>query len=160
MPTFFALNSKKITSSKISFYLRLYAEEYDTGEVFTGEVGIYVNRDPDTVRAMDAAYISWERLSRHTRGYFEVPPEVVVEVLSPGNRWGEIVDKVEEYLNIGVDLVWVIDPKREEVFAFETIDTYTRFAIGDTLTAGNVLPGFALSVEKLFHKGRRNRPNQ
>lgn len=142
--------------SKIAFYLRLYAQERDAGEVFSGEAGIYTRRSPDTVRGMDVAFVSWERLEKNDSStYLTVAPELIVEVLSPGNRWVDILDKVDEYKSIGVDLVWVVDPKRKEVFAFKTLDDVKRFSADDTLTDDDVLLGFSLRIDELFRKGRR-----
>lgn len=136
--------------TSIAFFLKLYAREHKSGEVFSGEVGIYTKRNPDTIRAMDVAYVSNQRMKQHTTHYFAVPPEIVIEVLSPGNRWVEILDKVDEYLNIGVDLVWIVDPKRKEVFSYHTLDKVTRYAMGDVLTASEILPNFELPIEELF----------
>ena len=142
--------------SRIDRYLGIFVEDNDLGEVFVGEGGFYTSKNPDTVRGIDAAFVSWERLERNqSKTYLDVPPEIVVEVLSPGNRWVEILDKVDEYLKAGVDLVWIIDPKRQEVFAYRSLDDVTRYDIDDTLTAGDVLPGFELSLKKLFRRGRR-----
>ncbi len=142
--------------SKIGRYIGNFVEESDLGETYVGETGVYTARHPDTVRGVDTAYVSWERLEKNqSTTYLDVPPELVVEVLSPGNRWVEILDKVDEYLNIGVDLVWIVDPKRREVFAYRSLDEVRRYAVGDVLTAEDILPNFELSLEKLFRKGRK-----
>lgn len=73
------------------------------GEVMVGEVGIDTGRDPDTVRAADVLFISHERLKKASpEGFLDVVPELVVEIMSPTNKWEEVRRRVEEYLGIGV----------------------------------------------------------
>src|SRR5262245_59608833 len=70
--------------ARLASRLQMYAENSGRGEVMTGEAGIYIRRNPDTVRASDTAFISNERLARRKSStYLDVAPELVVEVLSP-----------------------------------------------------------------------------
>lgn len=86
------------------------------GTVMSGKVGIITQRNPDTVRGADVAYISNERLARaKAEGYLDVAPELVVEVVSPSDRWSELNEKVNEYLACGVDEVWIVDPRTQRV---------------------------------------------
>ncbi len=52
-----------------------------------GETGIYIRRRPDTVRSADIVFVSMQRLSRPTKGFLTVTPELVVEIMSPDDRW-------------------------------------------------------------------------
>ena len=116
-----------------------------------GEVGIYIRRDPDTVRGADIVFISKERLARcQSSSYLDVAPELVVEVRSPEDRWSEIREKVEEYFSIGVDRLWVLDPKSRCIFVYRSPAEVQRFEAGQTLTDEELLPGFRLSLAKLF----------
>lgn len=132
--------------------LRAYARETRRGRVMGGEVGIYIRRDPDTVRGADLFFISNERYyaRRGPTAYLDVPPELVVEILSPTDRWSDVRDKLGDYFAAGVDVVLVIDPRRKEVFAYRSMTEIRRFGEGDTLTAEEILPGFALSISDLF----------
>src|SRR4051794_32454370 len=70
--------------------LSMYVKANDKGEVLA-EVGVYIRRDPDTVRAPDIAFISHERLAGcKDEGYLDVAPEIIVEILSPANSRREI----------------------------------------------------------------------
>lgn len=125
------------------------------GEVYTGEVGIYTKRHPDTVRAADVAYISNKRLQQSTSdGYLEVAPELVVEIMSPNDRWSEVYEKIEEYFAIGVLVVLVIDPKLEQVRVYRSADDVIRLTKEDELTIEEILPGFRVTIASLFQLGK------
>ena len=116
-----------------------------------GEVGIYTSRDPDTVRGADALFISHERYRRQGPGAFlNVAPELVVEILSPDDRPGEVATKIREYLAIGVDRVWLVDRRRRQVRIYRSPEQVETLEIGDTLRDDDVLPGFALPLSELF----------
>src|SRR5262249_39757972 len=92
--------------------LRPFVKANSLGRV-TVESGVITERGPDTVRGPDVAYWSKERLpldQPRPRGYPEVAPDLCVEVLSPSNRLRDMRDKIEEYFNRGVRMVWIVDP--------------------------------------------------
>lgn len=131
--------------------LRAWARETKRGRVVAGEVGIYVHRDPDTVRAADLLYISHERLAGRTpSGYLDVPPELVVEILSPDDRWNDVMEKLAEYFEAGVDRVWVVSPKLRSAFAYRSLSESRQLGEGDSLCDEQILPGFSLPVVSLF----------
>ena len=121
------------------------------GKVLTGEVGVYTERDPDTVRGADVLFISHERLARVTsQSYLDVAPELVVEVFSPGNTWDEMRRKVAEYLGAGAERVWVVEPERRAVHVYRAPDEATVLGAGDVLRGEGLLEGFALPLDALF----------
>ncbi len=131
--------------------LLAYADESGRGVAMGGEVGIYTSRDPDTVRGADALFISHERYGRWGRGAFlDVAPELVVEILSPEDRPGEVTAKIREYLAVGVDRVWLVDRRRRQVRIYRSPEQVEILEIGDTLRDDDVLPGFALPLSELF----------
>ncbi|MFY9825090.1 MAG: Uma2 family endonuclease [Thermoanaerobaculia bacterium] len=96
---------------ELGMRLRAYGRESKRGRALGGEVGIYIRRNPDTVRAADILFISQERRARCTsQSYLDVAPELVVEVLSPDDRWTDVTEKLEDYFSVGVDRVWVLVP--------------------------------------------------
>ena len=137
---------------RIARPLEDWSEDRGTGDVVSGEVGIYIRRDPDTVRAADILYISTERLAgRAPVGYLEVAPELVVEILSPDKRRGAVEEKLKDYFAVGVDLVWVVDPEERYVLAYRgSLFEVERFEEGDLLMDEENLPGFSLAVADLF----------
>src|SRR5262245_14716216 len=127
--------------------LLVWARGGGHGRVMTGDVGMYIRRNPDTVRGADVAFISTERAARNDpRGYMEVAPELVVEVLSPDDRWKEVQVKVADYFSAGVSAVWVVDPRKRRVLAYRSPAVVETFAEGQTLTDPELLPGFSLPL--------------
>ncbi len=137
--------------SLIAFFLILFVREHDLGRVVTGEVGIYVERDPDTVRAADVAFISHDQYARvQSASYLDVAPELVVEIMSPSNTWSEVHEKPSEHFAIGVKIVWVVDPQLQQIHVFRALADVSLLTKEDTLTGEDVLPGFALALSELF----------
>ncbi|RMH21388.1 MAG: Uma2 family endonuclease [Acidobacteria bacterium] len=121
------------------------------GRVLVGEVGIYTSRNPDTVRGADVAYVSNQRLARvRSQSYLDVAPELVVEIVSPDDRWTAIVEKLDEYFAIDVELVWLADPRRQIVLAYRSTTEVEELGADDYLTGGDVLPGFRVRVRELL----------
>ena len=136
---------------ELGLRLRVYAQEAKRGRVVGGEVGIYIRRNPDTVRGADILYISHERLARRgPSAFLDVAPEVVVEILSPDNRPSEVAQKVQEYLSIGVDRVWVVDRRHRQVRVYRSPEQVDTLGIGDTLRDEEILPGFFIPISELF----------
>lgn len=137
-----------------NFYaaLRSFVRPRKLGQVLVGEVGIFTHRGPDSVRGADVAYISNERYQRlkSSRGFLDVAPELVVEVLSPDDRPGELRHKLQEYFEAGVRLVWVADPDARTVAAYRSTTDVRPFRDSDSLPGDDVLPGFEVAVRTLF----------
>jgi len=130
--------------------LRLYGKESGRGRAVGGEVGIYIRRNPDTVRGADIIFISKEREVRRTKRYFEVAPELVVEVLSPNDSWSDVTEKLADYFSAGVDCVWIVDPKQRCIFAYRSLTEVRQFQEGEDLVDDELLPGFHVPVKDLF----------
>jgi len=131
--------------------LRAWARSSGRGRAFSGDVGIYVRRNPDTVRAADLIYISNERFARNEKSsYLNVAPELAVEVLSPTDRRGDVTAKIKDYLGAGVDRVWVVDSKLRCVFVHRVAMEVRPFKMGDVLADEELLPGFSVSIADLF----------
>ncbi|MEW6364608.1 MAG: Uma2 family endonuclease [Acidobacteriota bacterium] len=131
--------------------LAAYVRERNLGRVVGGEVGIYTRRGPDRVRGADIAFISKRRASaRPEKGFLQVAPDLVVEIVSPTDRWQDVRQKVEEYFAIGVDRVWVVEPENRAVVVFRSAVEMQRLGLADTLRGEGDLAGFAIPVADLF----------
>ena len=131
--------------------LGAFVDYHHLGRVLVGEVGIYTRRNPDTVRGADVIYISKARLAQvKSRSYLDVAPELVVEVLSPDDRWSEVQQKLREYFAIGVLLVWIANPSDKTVYVYRSLTDVRILGESDLLTGDEVLPGFSLPVASLF----------
>jgi Uma2 family endonuclease len=137
---------------QISFRLRLFLEQHPEGAGFLlVGTGFWLARDPDTVRAPDVAYVAEPRLSQaRVPGYPELAPDLIVEVVSPGDRASEVQAKIDEWLRAGVQLAWVLYPVTHSAMAFYA-DGATRLLHADnTLTGEPVLSGFTCRLSELF----------
>jgi len=120
-------------------------------EVWSGDPGFLIRRNPDTVRAPDVALIRRDRVLRTPpHGFFPGAPDLAVEVLSPGDAAGEVRAKVQDWLEAGVIEVWVVDPQRKTVAIHRRGADVQMLGETDDITAGDVLPGFRAPVAELF----------
>lgn len=129
-----------------------HVEERQIGTV-VGEVGVLLERDPDTVRAPDAAFISHERLPKGSAPdrYDETIPELAVEVVSPSDRRSEVHAKAQMWVSFGVLLVWVVFPKTRTVEVHRAgAEAVQALSEADSLDGGSVLPGFSYPLSQLF----------
>jgi Uma2 family endonuclease len=122
------------------------------GRVVGGEAGFVLSRDPASSVGVDVAYISAERLAKTSPNstYFEGPPNVAVEILSPSDQQADILAKIAEYLDSGVELVLVLEPVFRTVTAYRPGSPPQFFTSDQDLTAEDVLPGFCVRVGDLF----------
>jgi len=134
--------------ARLGARLVAYVDETGRGVAMGGKVGLYTSHDPDTVRAVDALFISHERYARQGPGTFlDVAPELVAEILSPEDRPGV---KIQEYLAIGVDRVWLVDRRRRQVRIYRPPEHVETLEFGDTLRDDETLPGFVMPLSELF----------
>jgi Uma2 family endonuclease len=135
----------------LGFELRAWVRSSRRGRAFSGGVGIYIRRNPDTVRAPDLMFISHERYAQRQKGaYLTVAPELIVEVLSPDDHPGAVREKLADYFSAGVDRAWVVDPKEHQILVYRSLTDVQQLGIGDALTDEELLPGFRLSLSELF----------
>ncbi len=138
---------------EVNFVLSLgaFVRQHKLGRVLSGEVGLYTRRNPDTVRGADVAFISNERLAQvQSQSYLDVAPELIVEVISPDDRWYDITDKLAEYFDVGVQVVWAANPQRRQVLVYRSLTEIEILGVEDTLSGGEALPGFGVAVAELF----------
>jgi len=139
--------------SHITYLLQRYLEDNDLGVVMGGEIGLYTQRDPDTIRGADVLFISHERLAQATPGGFlDVAPELIVEVLSPSDRWSEVRKKLKEYFAIGVTAVLIVEPDERAVSLHRSTTDIQEYTDQDALQLEDILPGFNLPLSKLWEK--------
>lgn len=129
-----------------------YLAQSDRGRIVSNDSGVVTERDPDTVRGMDVGYYSYERLPREIRpeGYPGVSPDVVFEVKSPSDRWGEILTKVAEYLRSGVLRVCVLDPQPETITIYSPDEPAIQLTAADVFELPEIFPGLSVPVARFF----------
>ncbi|HEY4001113.1 MAG TPA: Uma2 family endonuclease [Candidatus Xenobia bacterium] len=129
-----------------------FVEAYGLGETYGLDTGFVLGRNPDTLRGPDVAFMSHARLAGHPDEdtWFEGGPELAVEVLSRGDRPGQVKRKVIQYLQAGSRLVWVFDPRRKRVHIYRQNGTVQVLGGAATLDGEDVLPGFQLPLSDAF----------
>ncbi len=122
------------------------------GTVVASDSGVWLERDPDTVREPDIAFTSVGRLplGEDIPGYAAVIPDLVVEVVSPSDSRREVNDKAHMWLSHGVRLVWAVHPETRTVDVHSSDASVSTLAEQDTLDGLDVLPGFACEVSAVF----------
>jgi Uma2 family endonuclease len=141
----------KITG-RLHTRLGSYVEENDMGVVFGAETGFRLARDPDTVRAPDISFISKQNLPDRepAEGFWPGAPDLAVEVLSPGERTGEVDEKIDAWLTAGCRAVWVVDPKLQSVTVYFSRNEVHVKTAGEILEGNPVVPGFSCALTELF----------
>jgi len=121
------------------------------GEVVSGEAGFRLRRNPDSSVGIDVAYASADQVANMpAAAFYEGPPILAVEVLSPSDQQEEIAAKVALYLESGVAVVWVIDPIFRTVVVHRPGSEPEMFNALQALSAEPHLPGFLVPVASLF----------
>lgn len=134
-------------SNEIAHRLTLFVKPKKLGRVLA-EAGFILARDPDTVRAPDVAFLCAGR--PRERGYIRGAPDLAVEVLSPDDRPGYVREKVAEWLEAGAGVVWIADPRSRTVAVHAPGVAPRILGESDSLSGGDLLPGFTLPVREIF----------
>jgi Uma2 family endonuclease len=104
----------------------------------------------ERVLAFQAAYPNYKKMP------YVLVPDLVIEVVSPNDNLGELDDKVNLYLTDGVQIVWVLDPQKQRASISKLVDRQpftkqeTHLTPTDTLTEGDLIPGFEIQVATIF----------
>jgi Uma2 family endonuclease len=138
--------------AKVVYRLQEWNTDDRYGFIISNDSGVLTERDPDTLRGPDVYFIRHERLpeGRLPERWLDVGPDLAVEVLSPGDRWKEVWDKIHEYFALGVQEVWVIDPQKRQVHVMRPDDGPLIVLETGTLQSPEVQPGFACPVARLL----------
>jgi Uma2 family endonuclease len=139
--------------NKIARALGRVTDEKRLGEIGGTSGGLQIFPDrPRKVVFPDVYFISRERLGGPLpeTGWLKVAPEFVVEVISPGDNANDVDEKVEEYLQAGVEIVWVVYPKTRSVMVHHPDGAVIRISKHATITGEHVLPDFSATVGSFF----------
>lgn len=147
-------------AGELFIQLSAYVKPEGLGQVFI-EVPFVMTLEPDWVtgsRVPDVMFVRAERIAQleaHDPQWKTKPlalvPDLVVEIISPTDRASDVSKKVARYLQDGVRVVWLIDPEIQSLM-IHTLGSnqITQLGGGDTLSGGEVIPGFEMVVGKLF----------
>jgi len=122
------------------------------GEVLTGEAAFQLRRNPDTTVVIDVAYISAETAASNPEDAFIINgiPILAVEILSPPDKQEDVLEKIRDYLDAGVPLVWSVEPVFKTITVYRPGGEPQMFTVKNEITAEPHLPGFRAPVAAVF----------
>lgn len=128
-----------------------FAEE-KSGHVISNDVCVVTQRDPDSVRNVDVAYISYLKIPKGALppGYLLAQPDLVVEVRFPNDQWSTVLTRIVEYLNAEVSVVCILDPNAESASVYRSNSAPQLFRGDKHLRFEDILPGFSASLKQLL----------
>ena len=137
---------------RIGRLLDEHVEAHDLGVCCGAETGFILQREPDTVRAPDAAVVLKSRIPETgiPAGYWPFAPDLAVEVVSPSDRLADVHVKIAEYFAAGTRLVWLVEPETRMVHVYRSAREVEVVGTKQELEGGEVLPGFRCEVRRLF----------
>ena len=139
------------TSFELNGELRTHLKATGLGWGFQSDCGLQIFAEsPTKVRFADGGFYRKERGPRPGHGHLRFAPDLVIEVVSPGDDAEEVDAKVEDYLGAGVAMVWVAYPLTRHILVFTANKEAQRLGPDDELTGGDVLPGFSVAVKDVF----------
>jgi len=136
----------------IAHLLMTFIEQNKLGGAVTGADGAAELNQYNT-RIPDVAYITAERAQQQDEeSYLQGAPDLAVEVVSPSNGQLEMQQRAGEYLSAGARLVWIVDPTRNTIDVYRLGGARVILTKDDILDGGDVLPGLALPVQRVFEQ--------
>jgi Uma2 family endonuclease len=135
-------------NSNACFILKQFVKAHGLGRVLVGEAGMHTKKGYS--RGADVAFISRKRKPQRSKGFLRIPPELVVEIKSDDTSWKKMQEKVDEYHEFGVDMVWVADPDSETLRVYPKNGGMFVIPKDGEIDGGNILPGFRVNIADFF----------
>ena len=138
-------------SLRLGRLLSSFVEKRDLGFVFA-DTAFALETEQRTVRVPDVAFVSRERVPEEglTDRFWELAPDLAVEVVSPSNLASELQQKALDYLRAGARLVWIVDPAQRTVAVYRSRLDIRVLVEGEVLEGDDVLPDLRVAVEEIF----------
>ena len=137
--------------AKIVRLIGVFADAHQLGTVACGDPGVITRRNPDSVRGPDIAFYLAAKLAGipDHDDFLSFPPDLVVEILSPNDRNKDTLRRVTEFLEAGVLVVAVFDPRKLRLVQHRPDGDVEVLNAEDVWTVPELLPGFAVKVKEL-----------
>lgn len=134
-----------------------HVEQHDLGLVRPDGLPYIIRRNPDVVRIPDVSFVDWDRVpeGEAPEFFWNGPPSLAVEIVSPSDRTNEIHAKAQGYLEAGTHQVWVLWPRQRSMTIYDADGNVWDLGPDAQLEGGDVLPGFSVRVGDLFDVRRR-----
>ncbi len=143
---------ESILAGVLAGRIRSYLELHNIGTMSASGDG-FLKLRPNTIRVPDLAVVLWERIPDRKNVRTPCPeyvPDLVVEVLSKGNRKRELERKRQDFFAHGTRLFWIVDPRKQTVTVYHEVERGVTLGLDEELSGENVLPGFKLSIREWF----------
>ncbi len=143
-----------LVAIRLGALLQQFVTQRHLGAVLGAKTGYSLSKDPDTVMAPDVSFVAKDRLPLVLpRGYFSGAPDLAVEVVSPNDRWTEVEEKVERWLQSGCRSVWVVSPTSRTISVHHPGEKPQLFSATEQLVDPTVLSEFSTAVNQIFDLG-------
>ncbi|MBK8978612.1 MAG: Uma2 family endonuclease [Planctomycetes bacterium] len=138
--------------AELAWRLHQAVRDSGAGLVLAGDPGFHIERDPDTVRAPDVAYVAEPRASSWRRDPRFLPgaPDLAIEVVSPSDPYSEVLEKALDWLHAGTRVVLVVDPRRCEATVYRAADDVRVLGSTEVVDLREVVPDLELPLAELF----------
>ena len=138
---------------QLACYMGVHVFEHKLGKLFDGQTGFRLGMDH--CYEPDISFVSNERMkhilpSSGLDGLFHAAPDIAVEVLSPSDSITKTERRMHLYLSFGARLAWMVDPKNKTVRVYHPGQDFELLRGDRMLTGNSVLPGFRVSLAKIF----------
>ena len=139
-------------NAEITMQLRLWAKRDGTGTAFDSSTGFTLPNK--AVRSPDAAWVRKSRLAKLTaeqkKKFLPLCPDFAIELRSPTDSLSVLQDKMQEYLDNGAPLGWLIDPEQKRVYIYRPQAPIEQLERPETVSADPVLAGFVLDLREVW----------
>ena len=139
-------------NAELTAQLWIWNQKYNLGVVFDSSGGFKLPNGAD--RSPDASWVKldrWNNLTSEQKTKFlPIAPDFVIELMSPSDSLKKTQEKMEEYINNGVRLGWLINRKNRQVEIYRIGKEVEVLDNPDSLSGENVLPGFVLDLEMIW----------
>jgi len=125
-----------------------HVRKHRLGKVYVADVGFRIERNPDTVRGPDIAFVRSERVVKSDK-FFEGAPDLAIEVVSPSDTYTEVEEKTADWLRGGTRAVVIVDPKRRTVRIHGASETVN---VADAIAVDDIVPGWRLPLSEIFEE--------
>lgn len=139
-------------NSELVTALNIWAKQDGTGIVFDSSGGFILPNG--ATRSPDVSWVKRERLaaltSKQKKKFLPLCPDFALELLSPTDRLQAVKDKMQEYIDNGLKLGWLIDPESKQVHVYTPDDQAELLENPSEISGEPVLPGFVLNLEEIW----------
>lgn len=138
---------------ELGFLLGVHVRAKKLGKLFAAETGFVIRQNPDTLRAADITFVSTARIPATglPKKFWRIAPDLAVEVASPSDTLSEIEEKIDDWLDGGTQLVWLVSPTRRTVTVYRKGQSPRVVEAQDVLTGDDIVPGFSVAVADIFN---------